>query len=220
MRKFVIGDTHGCYDEFCSLMDSIDPDLTKDKLIMLGDYIDRGGKSYELITHIKDLREKYGEEHVVLLRGNHEQMAIDFYACKSTSYLYNGCKPTFLSFARNGDSLENYLSFFESLPLYHEDDHFIYVHAGVKHGISLKEQRDHDLLWIREDFYERSSSLGKTVIFGHTPTIYIAGRYYPVKLKNKIALDTACVYGGKLSALEILNDKVLNIHQVSSRLAS
>ena len=72
MKKFVIGDVHGNYEELMDLLDKINPNLRQDKLIYLGDYIDRGPQSYKVIRFLIDLQNKYGKEHVVLLRGNHE----------------------------------------------------------------------------------------------------------------------------------------------------
>jgi len=123
-KTYVVGDTHGCYTEFSRLLDKINPDLSNDKLVMLGDYIDRGPQSWEMVNSIIDLQKTYGKEHVILLRGNHEQMAIDFYKHKNSNFLFNGAKSSLMSFKRNNDSLRNYIDFFEGLPLYHEDSSF------------------------------------------------------------------------------------------------
>ena len=87
MKTYVIGDTHGCLDEFERLLAKIKPNLDEDRLIMLGDYIDRGSKSYEMVQTLLKMQADYGREKVVLLRGNHEQMAIDYYSKGDKSYL-------------------------------------------------------------------------------------------------------------------------------------
>lgn len=219
-KTYVIGDTHGCYNEFSMLMKKIQPDLSRDKLVMLGDYIDRGYQSCEMVNSIVELQQEYGKDHVVLLRGNHEQMAIDYYKRNSGSFLYNGCDTTFMSFKRNNDSLENYIGFFESLPLYHEDSFFIYVHAGLRPGKTLEEQSQNDLLWIRDKFIFSSSTTSKTVIFGHTPTKFINNSLSPLMINNRYAIDTGCVYSGNLSAIEIDNNRILRATQVKKESAA
>ena len=218
MKKFIIGDTHGCYREFKELLDLLPIDLETDQLIMLGDYIDRGYESYEMIQAVKTLRRRYSSDHVILLRGNHEQMAIDSFK-DGSHYWYNGCKETLDSFKRNHFTLESATDFFETLPLFHEDDDFIYVHGGLRPGTAMKLQLESDLLWIRDEFIYSSMPLTKTVIFGHTPTMSINHSDTPVFLKNKIALDTACVYGYALSALEIEDSHVTKIYQISRKAA-
>lgn len=214
MSKFVIGDIHGSYNQLRALLQKINPDLKKDTLIFLGDYIDRGYSSYRVIKLLMDLQQRYGNDKVVLLRGNHEQMAID--NIKRGYYgSFNGFDTTVKDFIRNGEVVEDYLEFFEGLPLYHEDEDFIYVHGGIRPGISIEDQKEEDLLWIREEFFNSSMTFDKTVIFGHTPTEYLTGSWTPFIMKDRIGIDTGCVFGGHLTALEILDGKVVNIHQVT-----
>lgn len=214
MKTYVMGDLHGCCDEFERLLSKMKPNLQNDRLILLGDYLDRGRKSYELIQALLRMQADYGSEKVVLLRGNHEQMALDYFSKRDSSYLYNGGQATIRSFHSHNDPLENYLKVFQQMPVYIEDEHYLYVHAGVRPGVALEEQSEGDMLWIREEFYEYPNTLGKTVIFGHTPTIYLAQVSRPVRLHNNIALDTGCVYDGWLSALEISEGTVMRIYQV------
>ncbi|MBP7222340.1 MAG: serine/threonine protein phosphatase [Sedimentibacter sp.] len=213
MKKFVIGDVHGNYEELMDLLDKINPNLRQDKLIYLGDYIDRGPQSYKVIRFLIDLQNKYGKEHVVLLRGNHEDMAIENIEHGRID-CFNGYDITFMDFIKNNDSIENYYEFFKGLPLYYEDESFIYVHGGIKPGIAMEKQDDYDLLWIREEFFESSLTFIKPVIFGHTPTINIIGTFSPFIKKDRIGIDTGIVYGGRLTALEIHDGKIVNIHNV------
>lgn len=214
MRKFVIGDIHGNYKELNELLSKINPDFNNDELIFLGDYIDRGPDSYHVIQLLITLQKRYGKNHIILLRGNHEQMAINNINCGCIDY-DNGYDATYRDFTRNNDSIENYLELFNSLPLYYEDDNFIYVHGGIRPGISLKKQKDIDLLWIREEFYESTTNFNKIVIFGHTPTFYINNKWDPYIKSDRIGIDTGLVFGGHLTSLEIENGNIIKIHQTA-----
>lgn len=197
MKTFVIADVHGCLNELHQLLDKTCIDLKKDRLIMLGDYIDRGEDSAGTVKWLMELKNgKYGE-HAVLLRGNHEQMVLESAITHNRSFW-----------------TAEELRFFESLPTYFEDEHFIYVHAGIAPQKSLMCQSDDDLLWIRNSFYEAKTGLQKKIIFGHTPTQFINGGAAPIFWSDKIALDTGCVYNGCLTSLEIENGEVLQIHSV------
>jgi len=95
--------------------------------------------------------------------------------------------------------------FFESLLPYYETVQYIFVHAGLEPGISLKSQETETMIWIRHEFIDTDYHFGKTVIFGHTPMTE------PLITDNKIGIDTGAVYGGKLTCLELPEIK---IHQV------
>jgi serine/threonine protein phosphatase 1 len=217
VKTFVIGDIHGCCDELLELLKAIDINLEEDKLILLGDYIDRGDKSLETVQLLQELRRKCNKDKLILLKGNHEQMAIDYYEQGNERWFRNGAEATQKSFEMYGETVEDYLEFFKELSSYHEDEHFIYVHAGIKPRVSLAEQSARDLEWIREEFYLDAHASDKTVVFGHTPTRGIDGGDYPVKLNGNIALDTACVYGGSLSAIELVDGELVKVYQVKSR---
>ena len=214
MKNFVIGDIHGNYLKLVEILKKTNPKLHEDKIIFLGDYIDRGGDSYKVIQLLKGLQEKYGKDHVILLRGNHEQMAIENINNKYVGSS-NGYDATVKDFIHNGEQIENYLEFFKSLPLYHEDEHFIYVHAGIKPGISIQNQKEFDLLWIREDFFRSSTIFNKPIIFGHTPTCNIINSWDPFIRKDRIGIDTGLIFGGYLTAVEITNGNTIAFHQTS-----
>lgn len=165
MKKFVIGDVHGHYKELKDLLNKINPDFKQDKLIFLGDYIDRGPQSYKVIRLLIELQNNYGKDHVVLLRGNHEDMAMDNIIHDKIDF-YNGYDITYRDFIRNKDSIENYYEFFKALPLSYEDESFIYVHGGIRPGVAMEKQDEQDLLRIREEFYRLSLKFIKPVIFG------------------------------------------------------
>ena len=72
MRRIFIGDVHGCYEQLIALLDAIKLDRENDELIFVGDYIDRGPASYEVVMLLKELKETMGDR-CTLLRGNHEK---------------------------------------------------------------------------------------------------------------------------------------------------
>lgn len=217
MKTYVIGDIHGCFEAFDRLLNKINGDWTADRLILLGDYIDRGEKSWEVIEAVMILQHKYGKDQIIALRGNHEQMAIDTADNQSSNWFYNGGRATLDSFASHGKTLDDALVFFRGLPLYYEDAHHIFVHAGIRPGITMGEQSADDLLWIREEFFRSTCTFGKTVVFGHTPTVNINGSYEPIQMKKRIAMDTACVYDGALSAIEIERGHITKTYQTNRK---
>ena len=119
-------------------------------------------------------------------------------------------------FQKHGDDLVNYEGFLQGLPCYFEDEHFVYVHGGIRHGIRLSQQKAADLLWLREEFFRNPASEKKPVIFGHTPTRSITGAWKPFILRNRIGIDTGCIYGGFLSAAVIEEGVIKEIRQVGN----
>ena len=102
-----------------------------------------------------------------------------------------------------------------SLPLYHEDEHFVYVHAGIDPKKPMKKQDRFTLLWVREPFIYGAKEYHKRVIFGHTPTINLTDENKPIcTYTNNIGIDTGCVFGGALTALIIEDDETDGFYQV------
>ena len=200
-KFFAIGDIHGNLSHLEQLMEEIKPalNLQKDTLVFLGDYIDRGPNSKGVVDFILQLRKDLS--HVVCLKGNHEDMFLDWVlnGRNYDLYLYNGGSSTIRNYSLEGEFKlpQEHLHFFTSLLLYYETEEYIFVHAGLRGGIPLEEQDPHDLLWIRDEFILSPHNFGKIVIFGHTPLqrVFIA--------PNKIGIDTGAVYGGTLTCLEL-----------------
>jgi serine/threonine protein phosphatase 1 len=99
------------------------------------------------------------------------------------------------------DIPQTHIDFFSSLHLFYETDKFIFVHAGLKPGVPLAQQKKSDLLWIREEFINTDQSLEKTVVFGHTPFAS------PLVEKDRIGIDTGAAFGGKLTCVELTEMK-------------
>jgi serine/threonine protein phosphatase 1 len=184
-----------------------------DLLVFIGDYIDRGPDSKGVVDYVLQCQEKLCT--TVYLMGNHEQMFLDYLAGKNIeTFLYNGGMETLASYGLTGrrkisddDLPPGHAAFFQELLHYYETDDFIFVHAGLRPGVSLSEQRFADFLWIRYDFIRSDYNFEKTVIFGHTPL----SRTAPFYGKKKIGIDTGAVYGGTLTCLELPEMRVYQV---------
>jgi serine/threonine protein phosphatase 1 len=209
---FVFSDIHGCLDEFNGLLETL-PLNDDSELIFLGDYIDRGHDSKGVIDRILDLSKQY---KVTALKGNHEQMFLHFLDDLETplaaSFAFNGGGATLASYSDQFGVYEvpqTHLDFLHALPLFHETDDYFFVHAGVPniplHDIS--EDNEHELLWIRRDFFESIFDWGKTIVHGHTPINDCE------ILPYRINIDTGCVFGNKLSALALPSQEVYHIEK-------
>lgn len=202
MAEYVIGDIHGEIEQLKTIIDKINYDPQKDKLIFLGDYIDRGADSYKVYRYIKELDN--GDN--IFLRGNHEEMMIDAVLNKNKIELWyhNGGQATESSFPNYSD-LKQAAQFFDTLPYYHSNDNYIFVHAGINPAKSLEEQTKHDLVWIRQPFLgalEEDFIEERTIVAGHTPVAEV--RFGD----NKILVDTGAGKGGILSAVDLKTKNV------------
>ena len=213
MASFVIGDIHGCLDELASLVEAL-PLERSDRLIFLGDYIDRGPDSKEVVSYLIELQSRAAPE-LIFLKGNHEDMFLSYLGLPGRHgdmFLYNGGGPTLASYAisprsRPSEALtsipSSHLEFFRRLRIYYVAPPFFCVHAGIDPAVSLDEQDEEEMLWIRDQFILSRHTLPYTVLFGHTPQEEVM-----FHLPYKVGLDTGLVYGNKLSCLE-LEEQVL-----------
>lgn len=134
---WAIGDIHGQYDQLLSLLDALDEnkiDLTKDKLIFLGDYVDRGLQSKEVLEGIRQLQSQY-PKNVVALKGNHEDFMIRGLKGEINQYLcwlHNGGRQTLQSFGGEDKIDAELLAWMDGLPLFHEEPGFFFSHAPVR----------------------------------------------------------------------------------------
>jgi serine/threonine protein phosphatase 1 len=193
-------------------MDKLDPRPDRDQLIFLGDYIDRGENSSGVLDYLLELRKTFTD--TIFLMGNHEKMFLDFLSGVDRAlFIYNGGESTLRSYlgrqqnfwskigavsdneALNHLVPQNHRAFLDELHHYYENENYIMVHAGLRHGVPLNKQSLDDLVWIREEFIYSEEDFGKRVIFGHTPFVR------PLVLPNKIGIDTGAVYGNHLTCL-------------------
>ena len=209
-RIFAIGDIHGCFDKLIALINKVDINFERDTLVFLGDYIDRGPSSYEVVDLMIKLKRNYRK--IVFLKGNHEEMLLNFISgVDRYMYLVNGGQQTIDSYMGKKAKADSspfpleHMDFFKSLELMYETDNFVFVHAGLKDKVPLEKQKPEDLLWMRKNFIKSKYDFGKRVVFGHTPC------KEPLIKPNKIGLDTGAVFGGRLTCVELTGMKFYSV---------
>ena len=205
-RKFVMSDIHGCFDQFNQMIKLINFQ-PRDRFICLGDLVDRGPKSKQVIQLCIDLP---GDN--IFIRGNHEEMLLSFLnqpALWQGIYTkpVNGGMSTLNSYMIAEFHIEipeHHIDFLETMcDTFIEHDDYIYVHAGLNPHFDLNNQTPEDCKWIRSDFLNYQKKFPKKVIHGHTPTESTKIEFY----HNRIDIDCGCVFGGNLACLELNNMK-------------
>jgi len=198
MKTYVIGDIHGMIHKLEKLLDILQP-THDDTLLFIGDYIDRGPDPKAVIDLL--LRLIADGYRVLPLKGNHEEMLLDYLAGREDGvmWLYNGGRATLRSYATDQGRVvfpREHLDFLGDLLLFHETESHFFVHAGLLPNRDLENPDRNACLWIREPFLSSTYDWGKKIVFGHTPQ-----RDGPLVHPNKIGIDTGAVFGGKLTCL-------------------
>jgi len=204
-RWLAVGDIHGCLAQLTELMELVKP-TSADRVVFLGDYVDRGPDSAGVIDYLIEFAAVFPE--TVFLRGNHEQMFLDYLDGQdSAMFLVNGGRQTLDSYRdrRMWPIPTSHRRFLESLEHSFESEHHIFVHAGLRPGIPLAEQDDFDMLWIRHEFLESDFDWGKAIVYGHTP------RQEPLLGDRRIGVDTGCVYGRQLTCCEVITQRIWQV---------
>lgn len=226
MKAFVVSDIHGMYDEFTEILKHWN---SEDKLVILGDMVDRGKYSYEVVHKVMKLKEEFPDK-VVYLIGNHEDMLLNYlkepYEHGNLYYL-NGGGETVYSFTQDNemyfkcyktraDTLINKhpeeVEFLKSGLLNYEFGKVLFTHAGFKSFYREWERsKDTDFIWIR-DHYKHKNETGLINVFGHTPTLYMHKSHdvWVSKCGTYIGIDGACAYGGQLNAILIDDEGVIH----------
>jgi len=217
-RLFAISDIHGCYRPFKELVLK-EIDLRKeDRLILLGDYVDRGDQSRQVIDFIRDLK-KSGFD-VIVLTGNHEQMMLDSYSDPLMLPLWflNNGMTTLESFGLEDitDIPPDYIKFLAGLEYYHEQGDYLFVHAGFNDLSPDPFSDRHIMIWECRPSYRNPLLTGKTIIHGHRPKTIEYVKKLILEKSPVIPIDTGCVYEkelnyGYLSALEVNSMKLISI---------
>ena len=214
-----MGDIHGCATRLRDLHDQIAADLAarpiaQALLIHLGDLIDRGPASAEVLARLAAGAPLPGLPSLTL-RGNHEQLLLAALETQHDDdidlWLRNGGVDTLDSYGLSADAPPiawaeaigpATIDFLHSLPLLHRAGGYLFVHAGIRPGVPLENQTAHDLLWIREPFLGSDADLGAIVVHGHTPVVA------PLLRANRIALDTGAYFGGDLTCAVLKQDRI------------
>jgi serine/threonine protein phosphatase 1 len=217
---YAIGDIHGRLDLLENLLRQIADDAARHedsgrRLIFLGDYVDRGPSSSDVIERL--LTDPLPGFKTVYLMGNHEEAMLDFVAERSDGlgWMSYGGLETLLSYDVPVRRMPNTPEataelrqlLVERLPQTHVDflrdgafshtvGDYVFVHAGVRPGLALEKQSPADLLWIREEFLRSRTPLpGRVVVHGHTICDL------PQDLGARINIDTGAFASGRLTAL-------------------
>ena len=205
MLTVAIGDIHGMFREVEKLLEHIDRFIEtkwrndRFKLIFLGDYIDRGPHSKQVIKKLRSLE----SENYIFLKGNHEEMMIKSVSGETEKmrFLVSGGEATIQSYGGFTQEFYSDLAWMTTLSTSYEDEKRFFVHAGIDPDALLADQSDEAKLWIRRKFIVDDRRFEKYVVHGHTPTTRnppFTGRA-DVRL-NRCNLDSGACYGGALTA--------------------
>jgi serine/threonine protein phosphatase 1 len=215
-RVYAVGDIHGRADLFAALIEAIETDdaarsPAETTMILLGDLIDRGPDSAGVLELARSWQHR---RTVRILTGNHEEMFLESFAQPEVlrQFLRWGGRETLLSYpidraAYTLATLEEVqammraavppedLAFIATFEDWIVLGDYLFVHAGIRPGIPLEQQRLADLRWIRGTFLESAEDFGFTVVHGHTISDEAEVR------SNRIGIDTGAFASGRLTAL-------------------
>lgn len=203
---YAIGDIHGRRDLLDNLLTLVEADAAQRgqaaKIVFTGDYLDRGPDSFGVVERLMEGPSRKGDSFVCL-RGNHDDLFIRAVTTPEelpawATLLHHH---TFESYGvayparHTAAGALRHADYLASLPLTHDDGRHLFVHAGIRPGIALSDQLEHDLLWIRDEFLSYPHPLPRRVVHGHT----IMGDA-PVTTVNRISIDTGAFRSGVLTA--------------------
>lgn len=222
VRLYAIGDIHGRADLLERLLERIRqdaaraPEASRRVLVYLGDYVDRGLQSREVIDLL--LAGPPEGFAAVYLKGNHEDCMLRFLDDWSTGahWFSIGGDATVLSygvrppaglpgaqrFAHASEALKAslplaHLRFLQNLDLTYEAGDYLFVHAGLRPGVALCDQDPEDLMWIREEFLNGPNNHGRVVVHGHSPS------RAPAVFDHRIGIDTGAFFTNVLTSLVV-----------------
>lgn len=226
-RVYAIGDVHGCADELDRLLAMIDADdagrgATRTTLIFIGDLVDRGPASAQVVERCRLLT---NGRDVRFLAGNHEEIlarALDGDAKALRLFCRIGGRETALSYGISASEYEGldyeqlaaaldrqvpeaHRSFLDRLENMIEVGDYVFVHAGVHPGVPLDEQSPTDLRWIRSPFLEHGRPLAKMVVHGHTIADDLDVQ------PHRIGIDTGAYDTGRLTAIGLEGDEMWSL---------
>ncbi len=215
----VIGDIHGCYYTLVELYSTIKEKYPRIPIYTVGDLVDRGNHSYEVIKFVVD-------EKILFTPGNHDYMFYHFFKDPSSvfarSWLFNGNEMTLESYEQHEEALFNHIDAIKRAPMFYNLDDCFISHAGIsedylnylpqnyKENLSVLDEiiykdyrNDNGVLWTRDQLL----NLGKLQVVGHTKqkeVIYDESA-------NALYIDTGACVGNSLSAAIIDNGRVVEV---------
>lgn len=207
---YVFPDLHGRLDHLHAALKAVHEDgaADGDTMVFLGDYIDRGPESAQLVKRLRELQE--ARERVICLSGNHEVMMMGGLSEGGewlTGWLLNGGGTTVTSYTDaqgiiDDKAMAEDCAWFASLPTYHEDARRVYVHAGVEAAVELVDQPVQTLHWKRYETLDGRGWMDKHVVHGHD-----ADETGPKTIGNRTACDTGAVWTGRYVVSVFDDDK-------------
>ncbi|MCG8589836.1 MAG: serine/threonine protein phosphatase [Proteobacteria bacterium] len=223
---YAVGDIHGELEKLEELLDEL-PLREGDRLVFLGDYVDRGPDSFGVVERLIRLQRQWP---CVFLLGNHESMFLDFLGWTDDAYfggdafLMNGGDRTLATygyFDRDKPDRESFRipktheDFLLGCKLHHSEGDYLFVHAGLGRSLlahddvdfALRKARSEDLLWDRTSA-DLPHRLGVTVVYGHTPSEDFQVRW---NAPFSIGIDTGAVYGGPLTAIRLPDETLFQV---------
>lgn len=204
---YAIGDIHGRLDLLTDLLAAVETHAAEREaaatIVFTGDFMDRGADSFGVVERLI-AGPRRAIDRFVPLRGNHDDLfaravlngaevpdwAWQLYWHTIKSYGLDQARPW-----RGDRQLARHADFLRGLPLFHEAGPYLFVHAGIRPGVALRDQLEHDLLWIREEFLHHEGVLPHRIVHGHT----IMGDAPEVR-PHRISIDTGAYRSGVLTA--------------------
>ena len=199
---FVIGDIHGCYYTLLELLKNWNPQ--KEYLIFVGDLIDRGNFSSQVVNHCYELSKN---KNCSILKGNHELEFIEYYEKGENDNWLNQCgEKTINNFNHNSIDLKEVAIWFKNMPLKFETDQFLITHAGISETENPFDENNMDgVLWNRN----KLKNINKIQLHGHSPLLTNKPSFNSIS--NSWNIDTGAYYGFGLTGLKIDNQgKIIN----------
>lgn len=207
-RVIATGDIHGCADALYALLEIVDP-KADDLVVTLGDYVDRGPNTREVIDQILDLKKRC---RLISLVGNHELMMLDAIASPNSTqfdfWLHCGGEETMVSYGGVSATIpEDHLVFLKSCQRHYEIDTHFFVHANYLYNVPLDQQPDDVLFWQHLNNVPLPHISGKTAVVGHTPQL--TGEI--LDLEHVLCIDTFCFGSGWLTAYDVLSGELWQV---------
>jgi diadenosine tetraphosphatase ApaH/serine/threonine PP2A family protein phosphatase len=230
-RTIFVGDIHGCLEEFNELLVKLNYNPKNDRLILLGDLVDRGPDSAGVVSKAREM-------NLECLMGNHEHKYVKWFRSQGTKVdVYD--RDDYYDELSEQDT-----HYINTMPTYIELGDVVAVHAGLKPGIALSDQKKDDLMYLRYTDADRRfislkkiSKLGKeqagakfwtefwtgpkSVVYGHNVHSYIDPLIEEVSPGVMCyGLDTGCCFGGRLTALIWETKEIVQVQAKSTHYKS